>query len=74
MLTDRGRRLEDLYSGPVDRDPGCEECGRSIVTRMGEEITPHVCDSCEDEYKLLQRAGKLVLDGWSIQVVKIEDL
>lgn len=36
----------------------CEFCGRSIIARFGGDVT-NECDSCADEFELLNRAGKL---------------
>lgn len=68
MMTDRGHRATSqsfgiFYPGePYSNDPTCEDCGRSIVTRFGEEIAPAVCDSCQADFDLLNRAGKLTFD------------
>lgn len=75
MLTSRGMDYHDLVYAATERDddPRCEECDRSIVTVDGEAVAPQLCDSCESDFALLQRAGKLQLNGWSLEVVKLPD-
>lgn len=69
MLT-QGEGFEPDYQS----DPHCDDCGRSIAMVDGDAAYPPIrCDSCESDWRLLQRAGKLRMDGWSLVVVKIGD-
>lgn len=35
----------------LERDPRCEGCGRSMMSRFGGEIFGTECESCEDDFK-----------------------
>lgn len=50
-------------------DDACEFCGRSVIGRFSEDDWSVECDSCADEFKLLNRADKLRLNGWTLDVV-----
>ena len=41
----------------------CEFCGRSMMSRYGGIVATNECDSCRDEFKRLNDAGKLELVG-----------
>jgi len=34
----------------LERDPRCEWCERSMVSRFGEEQFGTICESCEDDF------------------------
>lgn len=44
--------------GELNFQEECEFCGRSIIGRFGGSVGME-CDSCNDEFSLLNRAGKL---------------
>jgi ribosomal protein L37AE/L43A len=60
MLTDHECPHFGSFGEVLRDDDECEFCGRSMVARFGG-IPPYECDSCSDEFKLLNRAGKLEL-------------
>lgn len=49
----------DAFGHPLDDDPRCEGCGRSMLSRFGGPIVNAECPSCEDEFTLLAKAGKI---------------
>jgi hypothetical protein len=49
----------DIPQAETD-DPRCEGCGRSLVTRFGGPVADAECPSCDDEFKRLARAGKII--------------
>ena len=50
-------------------DDVCEFCGRSVVGRFSEDDFSYQCDACSDDFRLLNRADKLVMNGWALDVV-----
>lgn len=49
----------DWTGQQYDDDPRCEGCKRSLMTRFGGAVADAECPSCEAEFKLLARAGKI---------------
>ena len=49
----------NAFGHEFESDPRCEGCGRSIVTRFGGVVPPAECPACENEFRLLARAGKI---------------
>lgn len=43
-----------------DGNEECEFCGRSMISRFGGLLGRDECPSCEAEFALLNRAGKLI--------------
>lgn len=52
----------DYFGHPLEHDPRCEGCGRSLMGRFGQPVLDAECPSCRDEFKLLAKAGKIT-DG-----------
>lgn len=42
-------------------DDLCEDCGRSVIARFGDEAVPIFCDSCLVDFDRLCSAGKVYL-------------
>lgn len=50
----------DKYAHEPRGQADCEECGRSIISRFGDDdLLYAVCDSCEADFKRLHEAGKI---------------
>lgn len=62
MISHCEARATDWFGHPLDNDPRCEGCNRSLMTRFGGLIADAECPSCLNEFYLLARAGKIV-DG-----------
>lgn len=67
MLVEDQQPVFDFWP---ERDPRCEGCGRSLVTHT-DGWPPEECPSCESDFDLLTRAGKVRLRNWTLRVVKI---
>lgn len=55
--------LVEIEASPMDpralpSNPECDGCGRGLVERFGRAC-PAECDSCEAEFELLMRAGRI---------------
>ncbi len=59
MISAHENPATDYFGHPLDHDPRCEGCGRSMIGRFGQPILDNECPSCTNEFKLLARAGKI---------------
>lgn len=59
MISRTERPASDWMGHPIIDDPRCEGCGRSMMSRFGGPIVSAECPSCEDDFLLLARAGKI---------------
>lgn len=73
MLSRGEAPATDWVGEPLDNDPRCEGCGRSLVTRFGGAVADAECPSCTDEFNLLARAGKIVDDEGNVVQFEFPD-
>ena len=59
MISAGEQPATDWVGQPLDHDPRCEGCNRSLMTRFGGPVADAECPSCDDEFKRLARAGKI---------------
>lgn len=59
MLTNDEQPAATPFGEPYETDPHCEGCGRSLVTRFGGAAPPAECPSCENDFRLLAKVGKI---------------
>jgi hypothetical protein len=65
--------FRDPWGHDLDVQENCEFCDRGMVPRFGGQVVGNECPSCRDDMKRLHAAGKLRMDGWAMEVVKIEE-
>lgn len=62
MLTEEnGSPHRGPFGHPYDENYECEFCGRGLVDRWGG-VPPAECPSCTNEFRLLNKAGKLEIE------------
>ena len=59
MISRRETPALDWAGEPLEADPRCEGCGRSMMSRFGSPTVDAECPSCESEFRLLAKAGKI---------------
>lgn len=54
--------LTPLGELTLDVNTDCEFCGGSMISRFGGVVATNECPSCSDDFKTLNRTGKLVFE------------